>query len=77
MQLGLGLIPGLGTYTCSQCGKKDTNELIYETATHSQTIEDRLVVAKGVRGGKNWVFGISRYKLLFIGWLNNKVLLTV
>ena len=25
--------------------------------------------------GKDWEFGISRYKLLYIGWVNNKVLL--
>ena len=28
-----------------------------------------------VRGGKDWEFGISRGKLLYIGWINNKVLL--
>ena len=26
-------------------------------------------------GGKDWEFGISRCKLLYIGWINNKVLL--
>ena len=26
-------------------------------------------------GGMEWEFGISRYKLLYIGWINNKVLL--
>ena len=26
-------------------------------------------------GGMDWEFGISRYKLLYIGWINNKVLL--
>ena len=25
--------------------------------------------------GKDWEFGMSRCKLLFIGWINNKVLL--
>ena len=25
-------------------------------------------------GGTDWEFGISRYKLLYIGWLDNKVL---
>ena len=29
----------------------------------------------GGRGGKDWEFGISRCKLLHIGWINNKVLL--
>ena len=26
-------------------------------------------------GGKDWEVGISRCKLLYIGWINNKVLL--
>ena len=26
-------------------------------------------------GGKDWEFGISRCTLLYIGWINNKVLL--
>ena len=56
--------------------KYDTNELIYETETDSD-IENRLVVAKGEggEGGKDSEFGISRCKLLYIGWVNNKVLL--
>ena len=35
------------------------------------------MVAKGEGGGggKGWEFGISRFKLLYIGWINNKVLL--
>ena len=55
--------------------KYDTNELIYETETDSD-IENRLVVAKGEggEGGKDSEFGISRCKLLYIGWINNKVL---
>ena len=37
---------------------------------------DRLMVAKrdmGEKGGVHWEFGISRYKLLYIDWINNKV----
>ena len=36
--------------------------------------EKRLVVARvlGDERGKGWEFGISRYKLLYIGWINNK-----
>ena len=30
---------------------------------------------EGGGGGKDWEFGISRCKLLYIGWINNKVLL--
>ena len=26
-------------------------------------------------GGKDWEFGIGRCKLLYIGWINNKVIL--
>ena len=37
-------------------------------------VENRLVVAKGV-GGMDWEFGVSRCKLLYIGWINNQVLL--
>ena len=28
------------------------------------------MTAKGVRGGKDWKLGISRCKLLYIGWIN-------
>ena len=40
-------------------------------------IENRLVVAKGeeVGGGIEWEVGASRCKLLYIEWINNKVLL--
>ena len=35
------------------------------------------MVAKGKAGGggKEWECGTGRYKLLYIGWINNKVLL--
>ena len=38
-------------------------------------IKNRLVIAKGEGGGrgKDWEFEISRCKLLYIGWINNKV----
>ena len=32
-------------------------------------------MGEGHRKGKDWEFGISRYKLLCIGWISNKVLL--
>ena len=40
-------------------------------------IENKLTVAKaeGGGGGMDWEFGISRCKLLYIEWINNKVLL--
>ena len=28
---------------------------------------------KGGKGGKGWEFGISKCKLLYIGWINKKV----
>ena len=39
--------------------------------------ENRLVVAKveGLGGRMGWEFVVSRYKLLYIEWINNKVLL--
>ena len=38
---------------------------------------DRLVVAKGegAEGGMEWEVGFGRCKLLYIEWINNKVLL--
>ena len=40
-------------------------------------IENRLVVAKGEGsgGGIDWELGISRCKLVYVEWINNKVLL--
>ena len=40
-------------------------------------IENRLVVTKGEGdgGGMEWEFGVSRCQLLYIGWINSKVLL--
>ena len=32
---------------------------------------------KGGGGGMEWEFGISRCKLLYVGWINNKVLLHI
>ena len=57
--------------------KKNTKELIYKTETDSTDIENRIVVARGECSGEGmeWEFGISRCKLLRIGWINNKVLL--
>ena len=40
-------------------------------------IENRLIVAKREwgKGGMDWKFGISRCKLLYRGWIYNKILL--
>lgn len=49
-----------------------TDEPVYQAETDSWS-ETSLVVAKGA-GRMGWGFGISRCKLLPIGWVNNKVL---
>lgn len=46
------------------------NELIYTIETD---IENRLVAARGQGRRKDWDYGTSRYKLLFIEWVNSKV----
>ena len=57
--------------------KCDTNQRIYEKKNRLPDIENSLMVAKGEerKVGKGWEFGISRGKLLYIGWINNKLLL--
>ena len=56
--------------------KHDTNELIYKTETGSQTQRTGLWLP-GERGwgGLNWEFGVSRCQLIYIEWVNRKVLL--
>ena len=58
--------------------KYDINQHIYETKTDSQIQRTDLWLPRdggwGQRGGKDWEFGISRCKLVYIGWIN-KVLL--
>jgi len=55
------------------CLNYDINEHIYET-NRIRDIENRVVVAKRVEGGRlDWEFGISRCKL--INRINNKILL--
>ena len=56
--------------------KYDTNELIYETEIDSQTWRTDLWLPRGKEGGTVcWEFGISRCKLLYIEWINNKEIL--
>ena len=56
--------------------KYDTNQHICETKIDSQIqrIDLKLPRERGW-GGKDWETGISRGKLQFIEWINNKVLL--
>ena len=56
--------------------KYGINQLIHKIETDSD-IENKFVMAKGQKGWgeKEWEFGISRGKLLYIERINNKVLL--
>ena len=54
--------------------KYDTNESIYETESGAQRI-DWWLPRGGVWGGMEWETGVSRCKVLYIGWINKKVLL--
>jgi len=53
--------------------KHGTNEPMYETKTDSD-MENRLVVAKGTRGGggMNWECAVSICQLLHMKWINNR-----
>ena len=58
--------------------KYDTNELIYETETDSQTQRTDLWLPRGWGGGgegMDWELGVSRCKLLYREWTNHKVIL--
>ena len=57
--------------------KYDTNEPIYETETDSQTQRTDSWLPRGREdgGGMDWEFGVSRCQLLYIEWINNRVLL--
>ena len=50
---------------------------MYKTETDSQAQRTDLWLPRGRRGGggKDWGFGVSRCKLFYMGWINNKVLL--
>ena len=55
--------------------KYDTNEQIYKTQTYRH--REQTCGCRGGWGGgeKDWELWISRCKLVYIGWINNKVLL--
>ena len=60
------------------CGIYNTSHHIYETKRDSQIQRTDLWLpwGRGDRGGKEWEWnGISRGKLLYIGWINSKVIL--
>ena len=43
--------------------------------THRQRTDLWLPRGRGVGGGMEWEFGVSRCKLLYTAWINNNVLL--
>ena len=56
----------------------DTNECIYKIQTDSQTQRTDLWLPRGMEKGVGWMdweFGVSKCKLLHLGWLSNEVLL--
>ena len=55
--------------------KSDTNELIYETESQMQRRDCQLPRGRGGGKGTDWDSGITRWKLAFIEWINNKVVL--
>ena len=55
--------------------KYDTNELIYENDSQTQRTDLWSPRGRGGRVGIEWEVGISRCKLRYIEWINNKVLL--
>ena len=54
--------------------KYDTNEASYKKWNRLMDTENRLDLAKreGIGGAMHWEVGVSRCKLLYIEWINNK-----
>ena len=69
--------------TCHIVGPKIKNKK--QTKTNKKTERDsqaqrtdfRLLMGRGHGGGMNWEFGISRCKLVYIEWINSKVVLYI
>ena len=55
--------------------KDETNDPIDEIESETQRTGWWLPKQRGCEGGMEWKFGTSRCKLLYRGWLSNKVLL--
>lgn len=48
--------------------------LIYGTKIHEMNgVEFSFVVSRGVWGGKEWEFGISRDKQRYMEWISNNI----
>ena len=54
--------------------KYDTNKPIYEIESQTQRKDWWLPRGEGVEGRMEWEFGVSRCKLLYIGWINKDLL---
>ena len=56
--------------------KYNTNELIYETETDTQTERTDLLLPRwrGSGRGMDWEFEVSRCKLVYIEWINKALL---
>ena len=52
--------------------KYDTNEPIYRIETDSQTWRTDLWLPR--ERGMDWGFGVSRCKLLHVGWIDDEIL---
>ena len=50
--------------------KYDTNEFIYETDSQTQRTDLWLPSGRVGGRGRDWELEISKYKLLYIGWIN-------
>ena len=63
-------------YCLHEKSKKRYKWTYLQNRSRLTDIENRLVIAKGKGGGggMDQEFGISRCKLLYIDWINNKVL---
>ena len=55
--------------------KYDTSDLVSMKQKHRQREQTGCQEVGWVGGGMNQGFGVSRCKLVYIGWINNKVLL--
>ena len=53
--------------------KYDTNEPLYKTETESGTQSTDWWLPRGCGEGMDWEHEISRYKLAYTEWINNKV----
>ena len=55
--------------------KLDTKNLSMKQKQTHRHREQTCGCQEGGWGGKDWEFGVSRFKLFYIGWTGNKVLL--